>query len=228
MHLSHISFRLQIYYTRLNPRSVGQAETADRTVLLAQATLPSLNDVNLLASDQGGQALVVPNDEWFKPISSNEAVYAVVEIMKIERVKRAANMVSGLLKDSVDLLSRVVTKLSDKDHAAAERGLQQVRDQFARSEIPFQDLGRRQASGQLSAQLTAQYGRIYQAAKKSRELQSQVISLAETVLSQAKASNGDTPDAWRDKYEEIRAAYDQSDDELQALLAQLDAMARPR
>jgi hypothetical protein len=43
--------------------------------------------------------------------------------------------------------------------------------------------------------LTAQYRRIYQAANKSRELQSQVISLTETVLSQAKASNGGTPDA---------------------------------
>jgi hypothetical protein len=70
----------------------------------------------------------------------------VVEITEIVRVKGAANPVSGLLKDSVELLSRVITKLRDKDYAAAERGLQQVRDQFARSEIPFQDLGKRRAS----------------------------------------------------------------------------------
>jgi hypothetical protein len=55
-----------------SPRSVGQAESADRTVLVAQAKLPSLKDVNLLAADQGGQALVVPNDGWFKPISGKE------------------------------------------------------------------------------------------------------------------------------------------------------------
>jgi hypothetical protein len=152
----------------------------------------------------------------------------VVEIMEIVRVKRAASTVSGLLKDSVELMSPVITKLRGKDYAAAERGLQQVRDRFARSEIPFQDLGKRQASEQLSAQSTAQYRRIYQAANKSRELQSQLISLTETVLSQAKASNGGTVDAGRDKYEQIGAAYYQSDDELQALLAQLDAAARPR
>ena len=56
----------------------------------------------------------------------------------------------------------------------------------------------------------------------------QVISLIETVLSQAKVSNGGFSDAWRDKYEEIRAAYYQSDDKHLAFLAQLDAMARPR
>jgi hypothetical protein len=54
--------------------------TASRTVLVAQAKLPSLKDINLLAADQGGQALVVPNDEWFKPISGNETVYAGVGV----------------------------------------------------------------------------------------------------------------------------------------------------
>jgi len=44
----------------------------------AQARLPSLKEVNLLAPDQGGQALVVPNDGWFKPISGDEKDYAAV------------------------------------------------------------------------------------------------------------------------------------------------------
>jgi hypothetical protein len=44
----------------------------------AQARLPSFNEVNLLAPDQGGQALVVPNDEWFKPINGDEKVFAHV------------------------------------------------------------------------------------------------------------------------------------------------------
>lgn len=44
----------------------------------AQARLPSFKEVNLLAPDQGGQALVVPNDGWFKPISGNENELATV------------------------------------------------------------------------------------------------------------------------------------------------------
>ena len=43
-----------------------------------QARLPSLKEVNLLAPDQGGQALVVPNDEWFKPITGDEKDLAQV------------------------------------------------------------------------------------------------------------------------------------------------------
>jgi hypothetical protein len=54
------------------------AVRADAKVLLAQAKLPSLREVNLLAPDQGGQALVIPNDEWFKPISGKETDYASV------------------------------------------------------------------------------------------------------------------------------------------------------
>jgi len=44
----------------------------------AQARLPSLKEVNLLAPDQGGQALVVPDDGWFKPISGDEKQFASV------------------------------------------------------------------------------------------------------------------------------------------------------
>jgi hypothetical protein len=51
--------------------SVGRAEPNNR-VLLAQTKLPSLREINLLAADQGGQPMVVPNDDWFKPISGKE------------------------------------------------------------------------------------------------------------------------------------------------------------
>ena len=44
----------------------------------AQARLPSLKEVNLLAPDQGGQSLVVPDDGWFKPISGDEKQFASV------------------------------------------------------------------------------------------------------------------------------------------------------
>jgi ABC-type transporter lipoprotein component MlaA len=115
--------------------------------------------------------------------------------------------------------------LKNKDYAAAERGLQNARGEFARSEVPFQDLLKRQKS-ELDAQWEGQYRLIYQAADKSRALQSQVISLTETMLSQAKSSDEPALKGSIDKYEEIRAAYNQSDDDLQALLKQLAAMVR--
>jgi hypothetical protein len=63
-----------------------KAESVSTNVSLAQAKLDSLKEispakeVNLLAPDQGGQALVVPNDEWFKPISGKEEDIATVYV----------------------------------------------------------------------------------------------------------------------------------------------------
>jgi hypothetical protein len=150
----------------------------------------------------------------------------VVEVIEVVRVKRAAVSVSGLLKASAERLSPAIANLKNKDYAAAQRGLQDARDEFAHSELPFQDLVKRQTGEHLTAPLSAQYRRIYQAANRSREIQGQVISLTETMLSQAKAADDRAREASIDKYEEMRAAYNKSDDELQALLVQLDAIAR--
>jgi hypothetical protein len=152
----------------------------------------------------------------------------VVEIVEVARVKRAANAVSSILRASAERLSAAITNVGKKDYTAAERGLQQARDEFADSELPFQDLVKRQTSAQLSARLSTQYRRIYQAANRSRELQTQVISVTEAILSQAKGSDERAMKGSIDKYEEIRAAYNKSDDELQALLVQLEAMTRER
>jgi hypothetical protein len=84
------------------PKSVRQfaADSAGPIVVLAQGQLaaprestPS-KEVNLLAPDQGGQALVIPNDEWFKPISGKEedvaTVYAGQEAVYAFRGEKAA------------------------------------------------------------------------------------------------------------------------------------------
>jgi hypothetical protein len=64
---------------KVRPDATSAKWLPDR-VLLAQAKLPSLKEINLLAADQGGQALVVPNDEWFKPISGKESEGASVGV----------------------------------------------------------------------------------------------------------------------------------------------------
>jgi hypothetical protein len=68
---------MQFNFSKSVWQRVG-ADPAGPSVLLAQGQLAPLKErsapkeVNLLAPDQGGQALVVPNDEWFKPISGKE------------------------------------------------------------------------------------------------------------------------------------------------------------
>jgi hypothetical protein len=127
----------------------------------------------------------------------------VIEVIEVARVTRAATAVSSLVESSAELLSSAINKLRDKDYAAAERGLDEAGEQFARTELPYHDLLKRQASETLSAQLTAQYRRIYQAADKTRELQSRIISLAKIMLSRTKASNEGIPKDLSDEYEKI-------------------------
>jgi hypothetical protein len=151
---------------------------------------------------------------------------SVVEIVEVARVTRSAKAVSELLDASILRLKPVIEELLKKDYVAAERDLQQARDEFARSELPFQDLIKRQNSEQLSPQLSAQYRRIYQAANRSRELQRQVLSLTEDILSQTKAWDERALQASKDKYESTHVAYNQSRDELLALVEQLQVIAR--
>jgi len=151
---------------------------------------------------------------------------SVVEIVEVARVTRSAKAVSQLLDASTLRLKPVIEELLKKDYVAAERDLQQARDELARSELPFQDLIKRQNSEQLSPQLSAQYRRIYQAANRSRELQRQVLSLTEDILSQTKAWDERALQASKDKYESTHVAYNQSRDELLALVEQLQVIAR--
>lgn len=52
----------------------AKAQSLQASVRLAQAKLKPLHDreVNLLGPDQGGQALIVPNDNWLRVISGDE------------------------------------------------------------------------------------------------------------------------------------------------------------
>jgi hypothetical protein len=80
----------------------------------------------------------------------------VIEIIEVARVTRAGNAVSGVLNASAELLSPAIIGLKNKDYAAAERGLQNARGEFARSETLLQDLVKRQTS-ELDAQWEVQY-----------------------------------------------------------------------
>ncbi|HEY2134971.1 MAG TPA: hypothetical protein VGH49_03730 [Xanthobacteraceae bacterium] len=52
----------------------AKVRSAHPAIRLAQAKLKPLHDqeVNLLGADQGGQAIIVPNEDWLKAINGNE------------------------------------------------------------------------------------------------------------------------------------------------------------
>jgi hypothetical protein len=58
----------------LNLPMSAQTQAPRALMRLAQAKLKPLHDqeVNLLSAEQGGQAIIVPNDDWLKTIDGNE------------------------------------------------------------------------------------------------------------------------------------------------------------
>src|SRR5262249_20858717 len=121
-----------------------------------------------------------------------------------------------------------IEELRKKEYVAAERDLQQARDEFARSALPFQDLTKRQKSEPLNPQLSEQYGLIYEAANRSRKLQEEGWSIAGDILKQGKAQQERAMKASEDKYESTKVAYEKSRDELIKLVEQLKTKARGR
>jgi hypothetical protein len=152
----------------------------------------------------------------------------VVEIVEIARVRRAGESVSDVVNASAKLLRSVIMQVKAKDYAAAELGLKSAREELARSNLPFQNLAKRKDSEQFDPQYTEHYRRIYDAAGRSRDIQSQVIAITETILSQAKAADEQALRTSIDRYEEIATAYNKSDQELHALIEQLKDITRLR
>jgi hypothetical protein len=157
-----------------------------------------------LADKTGGKAHFAENRQQLENI---------ISAIEYERVMRAGSAVLEVLKYNVQRLNAVIGDLKRDDYTAAEHDLQQARNEFDRSELPFHDLGKRQTS--------EQYRQIYQAAGKNREIQSQVISLLEVMLSQAKASDHAGLQASSEKYGDFESAYNKREEELRGQLEQL-------
>jgi hypothetical protein len=136
----------------------------------------------------------------------------VIEVMEVRRVTRSATLVNELLNASTDGVNVVIANFNKQDYSAAESAFKQAREQFDRSELPFHDLEKRQSSEQFSAELTALYRLIFEAANKSRDLQNKVLALAEDLLS--KRNDQAALKESIDKFNGAKDAYNQSQGDL--------------
>jgi hypothetical protein len=142
------------------------------------------------------------------------------DIIVDEPAERAANALRDILDAGVHRLDLVSDDLDKKDYAAGEGHLRQAWDEFSRSELPFQFLGK---------QLTDEkYLRIYEAARKQRELQGRLIALSEGTLSQATAPDADALSASRAEYKKLIADYNKGANDFQDQLGQLRSQAPAR
>jgi hypothetical protein len=140
------------------------------------------------------------------------------EIVQDEPVVRGANAVLEILNSSVDRLNPVVDDLKRNDYEAGRRDLDLARAEFRRSDLPFQDLGKRGASDE--------YSRIYRAASLNRDLQSQIISLTENMLPQSKAHDETALQDSFNKYASLSSDYNTRTQELASQINQLAQQLR--
>lgn len=78
-------------------------------------------------------------------------------------------------------LDKVIQAINQKDYQAAEKEFEDARNEFERSDIPFQNLEKRQTSGQVQM--------LYELAKEIRDTQNKTLQLSETIIVQAKRND---------------------------------------
>jgi ribosomal protein L22 len=130
-----------------------------------------------------------------------------------ESVSQEAKAVIENLNSSTNSLSTVIGDLNRADYGAAERDLEQARIVFRKSASAFEELGKRQTSDQ--------YRRIYEAARNNRKILEQMISLTETMSSQARANNLGDYSASVKEFERLRVDYNTRIEDLNRQLKQL-------
>ena len=104
--------------------------------------------------------------------------------------QRAAEAINDILDAGVDRLDKVTADVNGNDYAASERNLQQAREEFVSSELPFQVLANRRTD--------EKYRSAFDAAQNQRKIQSQLFAIAEAMLTQARAADQDKLSASRE------------------------------
>lgn len=135
-----------------------------------------------------------------------------------ESVSQEGQAVIENLNSSNNSLSTVIRDLNGHDYGAAERDLEQARIVFRKSASAFEELGRRQTSDQ--------YRHIYEAASNNRRILEQMISLTETISSQARANNIGDYNASVAEFERLRTDYNTRIGDLDRQLNQLGSTGR--
>ena len=142
------------------------------------------------------------------------------QVMLEEPGQRAAEAINDILDAGVDRLDKVTADVNGNDYAASERNLQQAREEFVSSELPFQVLANRRTD--------EKYRSAFDAAQNQRKIQSQLFAIAEAMLTQARAADQDKLSASREAYSKLIVEYNTGMDHYRKLLAQLRPPAAAR
>ena len=131
----------------------------------------------------------------------------------VERVTQSANAVVESLNAGMGHLNCVLDAIGRSDFSAAEGALKQARGDLSRSEASFDAMGQ--------GDRKEQFKRLYETAQQNRSFYSQMIALAETMLSQAKAENLDGYNASRSEYVRLKTGYNRNVEVIAELLNQM-------
>ncbi len=155
----------------------------------------------------GGKADFADNRQQLQDVLSSvvvadgrkQPVESPGSVAERESVSQEGQAVIENLNSSTNSLETVTGDLNRRDYGAAERDLEQARIVFRKSASAFEELGKRQTSDQ--------YRRIYEAARNNRRILEQMISLTETMSSQARANNIRDYNASVAEFERLRVDY---------------------
>jgi len=200
-----------------NPAGAKGAIQLDLNFIGIGLDTAAKQDLDAVAERTGGAAHFVDDPAQLRH---------VIEVMEVRRVTRSAILLNEFLNASTDSLNVVIGDFNKQDYAAADAALKQAKEQFEHSELPFQNLEKRQSGDQLGAQFTALYRQVFEAANESRDLHKQMLGLAEDLLAKRKTENQAALQASIDKFNGASAAYNQSQADLLKLVNELHQKAQ--
>jgi hypothetical protein len=118
----------------------------------------------------------------------------------------AINELAALVNAVINEINTVRQRIQGEDYAGAEASLALARDALTGGNAPFAELRRRQEG--------AGYRRIYELADRNREIQKELIGIADASISQAKARDAAGLSIFIDKHNELIGLYNRNVDEI--------------
>ena len=195
---AYISNRLQGKKVNVVFRFIGLDLPADEETKLRQ-----------IAERTGGIALPVKTEAQLKN--------ALNQVIEIEPAGSATTGVVSILNAVIGDLNKFINSLNEKNHSAASDNLKAARVEFKKTDLPFQDLGKRRSR--------SSFQKLYTLAAENRQVQSQLLTMAETL--NESGENGD-PTAYNDfvtKFNELLQSYNKNIGEINDILNHLDVQA---
>lgn len=151
-----------------------------------------------------------------RPTSAQESLVEPVEDPEQRRdaVIDAINQIAQLVNSVIAEINSVHEMIGAKDYPGAQASLTRARDAFTQTETPFRALGRRQQ--------VVSYKSIYRLAADDREIQTQLIAIAEATVAQAKAGDLEGVNLFVGQHNQLVGVYNRNIDEISKIAQSLN------